>query len=593
MLERYLETEEILSIPLSGNKYSVDIYGTIYDEEFQIVEPTLDENEEKVVTLPLWCGFKQYKVAEVLLFTFKPTNVPYPYWDRLRAMFADGNPKNIHPSNLVWKHPVGMESRKYPGYAFIPGYSRYLINKEGTVIKHSTGKQLKPYIAFNNYARYSMAPDVKRPLQNSEKMQRHRAVALAWLDYPNNADKLVVNHIDCIPGSDHVSNLEWATHKENSQHSILTGRHSRQEIIRDVYVFNAKSGLLSKYTSPAECFNDLEISSGTLFSRLARSHTKIYPGFLQFSYSKEHPEWVVLDEDKLKELKDLWDSKVLVRNAKTKQVKTFPTAIEAAKYLGIKTEAVRYLILKNHQPILPGYLQVQKSSNKEKWREPENLKQENREALFGTAVLARNVNTGVITEYASAVECSKALGLCNEAVNARFNYGSQKVFSDGYQFKRKADPTPWNFEIGKEEVFADISPTIPVRARDVFTNEQWSFRTIDEACEYFKLARHVVVDRKENKENRPYFNLEFRFNNEEFRNYDSIELEFVKQAISEGTSFRGRGYILTNIETGEETLFHNRDGILKKFGGAKRHINRCCTSGGIFRKKYRIRYYYN
>ena len=47
------------------------------------------------------------------------------------------------------------------------------------------------------------------------------------------------------------------------------------------------------------------------------------------------------------------------------------------------------------------------------------------------------------------------------------------------------------------------------------------------------------------------------------------------------------------IETGVEQLFCSRQRILNIFGGAKTNINLVCNSGGIFRKKYRLRYYYD
>lgn len=62
-------------------------------------------------------------------------------------------------------------------------------------------------------------------LTNNEKLRRfhyvHRLVATAFI--PNPLNKAEVNHINGDRFDNRSSNLEWATRKENVQHSIKLG----------------------------------------------------------------------------------------------------------------------------------------------------------------------------------------------------------------------------------------------------------------------------------------------------------------------------------------------------------------------------------
>jgi hypothetical protein len=63
--------------------------------------------------------------------------------------------------------------------------------------------------------------------EKNATFQVHRIVALAFL--PNDENKPMVNHIDGIKHNNHVSNLEWVTAKENTNHSMKNGFNKLQE----------------------------------------------------------------------------------------------------------------------------------------------------------------------------------------------------------------------------------------------------------------------------------------------------------------------------------------------------------------------------
>ena len=57
----------------------------------------------------------------------------------------------------------------------------------------------------------------------------HRLVAEAFIDNLNNYP--CVNHIDSNRTNNKVENLEWCTHKENSQWALKTGRFDNMKTI--------------------------------------------------------------------------------------------------------------------------------------------------------------------------------------------------------------------------------------------------------------------------------------------------------------------------------------------------------------------------
>lgn len=59
----------------------------------------------------------------------------------------------------------------------------------------------------------------------------HRLVAIAYL--PNPENKQTVNHIDGNKENNHVTNLEWCTRSENSQHAYDTGLKKPYTGIKD------------------------------------------------------------------------------------------------------------------------------------------------------------------------------------------------------------------------------------------------------------------------------------------------------------------------------------------------------------------------
>ena len=91
----------------------------------------------------------------------------------------------------------------------------YKVLEDGTII----GKRGKPMLGnVNKYGYIYMTI-------NGKKVTHHRIVAQELVPNPHN--KPCVNHIDGDKQNNHPSNLEWATHSENSKHSYDFGLQSQ------------------------------------------------------------------------------------------------------------------------------------------------------------------------------------------------------------------------------------------------------------------------------------------------------------------------------------------------------------------------------
>jgi len=101
--------------------------------------------------------------------------------------------------------------KDYEGIYFIDTYG---------VITTAKGKVRKTYNKVKNHTTYIQVVLSKNNTRRTKLV--HRLVAEAFL--PNPESKPHINHIDNNGSNNHVTNLEWCTHKENMLHSMKQGR---------------------------------------------------------------------------------------------------------------------------------------------------------------------------------------------------------------------------------------------------------------------------------------------------------------------------------------------------------------------------------
>ena len=103
---------------------------------------------------------------------------------------------------------VGEQWRPVVGYEGL-----YEVSSYGNVYSMRTKKILKPRDNGRGYLRVNLYKNGKQ-----KNCRVHRLVAEAFI--PNPENKPTLNHINEIKTDNRVCNLEWMTHKENTQYSL-------------------------------------------------------------------------------------------------------------------------------------------------------------------------------------------------------------------------------------------------------------------------------------------------------------------------------------------------------------------------------------
>jgi hypothetical protein len=352
MFEKYIEVEGFFRIPITSNAYSINYQGEVKGSDNSIIPHTVDADGNLLVYACLWNGYQNYKVAVLVALTFKRIAVPFHHWHRIDVMFVDGNKKNCHPSNLVWKFPEGgMLHYKFSDYAYIPGFSNYAINKFGNLINATSGRVLK-YFFDTGYARYKITPDVG----NDTSIGRHRLICLAWLPYTVNVDSLVTNHINGIPGDDRLENLEWSTRKDNNIHAWKNGL---QNIDSTVLMRNVVTGEVKEFRGYVDCADYLNLNKDTIKYRVKAKNQPVYPGFLQFKLKTDATSWrEVTDQEKTidRKLHIGVPTSVKTRNIVTGVINTYSSVADCSRATNCAVMTIHSYLKdeRNHRP-LKGY----------------------------------------------------------------------------------------------------------------------------------------------------------------------------------------------------------------------------------------------
>lgn len=305
----------------------------------------------------------------------------------------------------------------------IPGFGRYGITRDGRIFNYLTGKFLKTSPDPRGYHRTILVNN-----QGVRKgVKRHRLVALTHLEWPaSNIEDYVVNHKDLTPGNDWVENLEWCSQKHNVEHWVKNGIE-RSPI--PLETLDGEDGKLTQYETIAECSKDLGIERYSIQLRLERGPEYVWPEGKRYRLGHSDHAW-----PKVKYLKYGRAKEVMVKDLKNGQLTIFSKLSDVLSVIGTKLGSAWKWADDPHQPVLPGFVQLQFLDNLKPWREVGDVFEELQQTTKGKIVCVFDSEWCNPVWYLSAKKCADTHGLKPTALNYRLKSKGEKVYSDNKRY---------------------------------------------------------------------------------------------------------------------------------------------------------------
>jgi len=426
-------------LPFSNNAYKVNQCGEILDNRNNKI-PVIEIDGFCFVNITWVNGTTNYPLALLVLSAFGKLDLfPTTLFSEIDILFVDNDSKNLSPVNIIYRFKNGkVEVGNYPGFYYIPLNTRHAINVDGDLLSLVTGKLLKWQLnkggGNNNRKGGYLNVLLNAGNGTTRSISKHRALCFVFKKYNNDVLTLTVNHIDGDPTNNDLSNLEWATYRDNNIHAIKN--NLRMSRARTVLVRNLKTGDIRTYPTISQCSQALGYQhTGLVRHRLDSrfSLNRVYEDYLQFKYDDCTP-WPEIDLRNTRVTRLGESSDIIARNVFTGELIIFTGTKNGEEQTSVDSRAIARHVREKHQIPIKGwnfqYLDELGQWPKHTRRHLEIYKKYPLHPRHG--LIATNVDTQEEIFYTSVKEGAIDLNLDMGALQCAIGRGNKYK---GYYFK--------------------------------------------------------------------------------------------------------------------------------------------------------------
>ena len=241
--------------------------------------------------------------------------------------------------------------KTYPEFYFIQGSTRGRIRTIDRYVKTKNGNRLikghilKQYLSKNGYLYVSFGVGGK-----TVHRLAHRIIAACHL--PNSLSLPEINHKDCDPLNNNISNLEWCTHEQNMAYKENYGKSSAEVSGCPVYAVSLNTLEAYYFKSQSEASHELGIAQSSINSVIKGQLNQAGGHW----FIEDNGDDFKIDKNKLCEIKAGMYSRggIYAVNLETLEVLRFESQTESSRKLGIDQSNISR-ILKGAQKTAGGY----------------------------------------------------------------------------------------------------------------------------------------------------------------------------------------------------------------------------------------------